>query len=244
MNKKIFTFALFVILSFSFVSSASYSGSLKLNKDSSGNIVISGSSIYYPYCGNNIFDISSEQCDGTDLGGATCQNLGLVSGQTWTGILSCKSNCVYDTSGCSVVQSSSDGSSSSSSGGGSGGSRTVGEIEVIDLSNTDKTKCIENWQCEEWSNENGECGKRKCVDLNECGSETLKPATSKECSSTNFLTGFAIGITDFAKSPTGIATFVIVGLMAVGGVTFLALRKFKIVGKKEPENSILEKNNS
>ena len=151
-------------------------------------------------------------------------------------VLSCKSNCVYDTSGCSVVQSSSEGGSSSPSGGGSGGSRTVGETEVINLSNIDKTKCIENWQCEEWSNEDGQCGKRKCIDSNECGSETLKPATTKECS-TNFITGFAIGVSDFVKTPAGVATFVIVGLMAVGGVTFLAVKgKFKrFLPKKKEE---------
>jgi hypothetical protein len=238
--KKIFlAFALFTILSFSLVSSASYSGSLKLNKDSSGNVVISGGTSPIVWCGNGIFELSNnEQCDGQQLGGATCQSLGLALGQTWTGSLSCKSNCVYETSGCSVVQSSSGSDSSSGSSGSSGGrSKTISPTEVINPTK-DSTRCIENWQCEEWSNLNGQCGKRKCTDSNECGSETLKPIISKECSSNNLFTGFAVGISDFVKTPAGIATFTIVGLFVVGGITFLAVKgKFKKLLPKKEENT-------
>jgi cysteine-rich repeat protein len=46
-------------------------------------------------CGNTVAE-GSEQCDGTDLRGATCASLGLGSGT-----LVCRSDCTYDASGCS-----------------------------------------------------------------------------------------------------------------------------------------------
>jgi len=45
-------------------------------------------------CGNNIKE-TGEQCDGIDLGGATCQSLGYSGGT-----LSCRPDCTFDTSGC------------------------------------------------------------------------------------------------------------------------------------------------
>jgi hypothetical protein len=45
-------------------------------------------------CGNNIKE-TGEQCDGSDLGGATCQSLGYSGGT-----LRCRSDCTFDTSGC------------------------------------------------------------------------------------------------------------------------------------------------
>jgi len=47
-----------------------------------------------PTCGNGARD-GSEQCDGTDLGGATCASLGF----TPDGTLACTSGCSFDTSG-------------------------------------------------------------------------------------------------------------------------------------------------
>lgn len=45
-------------------------------------------------CGNGSFE-GAEECEGSDLGDATCENLGLVGG-----VLACDSTCRYDTSGC------------------------------------------------------------------------------------------------------------------------------------------------
>ncbi len=45
-------------------------------------------------CGNNVKE-EGEQCDRTDLGGATCQSLGYSGGT-----LRCTSGCLFDTSGC------------------------------------------------------------------------------------------------------------------------------------------------
>lgn len=47
-------------------------------------------------CGNNTID-PGEQCDGGQLGGATCNSLGLTSG-----MLRCASNCAFDTSLCAT----------------------------------------------------------------------------------------------------------------------------------------------
>lgn len=54
-------------------------------------------SVAVSVCGNNIKE-TGEQCDGTDLGGATCQSLGYAGGT-----LGCYSNCTFNTSGCYTV---------------------------------------------------------------------------------------------------------------------------------------------
>lgn len=46
-------------------------------------------------CGNDVVDQSSEDCDGSDLDGATCQSLGFSGGS-----LACSNSCRYVTSGC------------------------------------------------------------------------------------------------------------------------------------------------
>jgi len=45
-------------------------------------------------CGNGVLD-PGEQCDGSDLGGETCQSQGFVGGT-----LSCSASCAFDTSAC------------------------------------------------------------------------------------------------------------------------------------------------
>jgi hypothetical protein len=47
-----------------------------------------------PTCGNGVKD-PGEDCDGADLGGATCESLGFTGGT-----LACSPACTYDTSGC------------------------------------------------------------------------------------------------------------------------------------------------
>ncbi|HLK10509.1 MAG TPA: DUF1566 domain-containing protein [Candidatus Binatia bacterium] len=48
-----------------------------------------------PACGNGVKD-GPEECDGTDLGGATCASLGFTGG----GTLACTPGCGFDVSGC------------------------------------------------------------------------------------------------------------------------------------------------
>ncbi len=62
-----------------------------------------------PGCGDGI-RVAPEQCDGNDLGGATCQSLGFTGGT-----LSCHANCTFNTSLCLTFTGGGGG------GGGGGG---------------------------------------------------------------------------------------------------------------------------
>ena len=57
----------------------------------------SGATCNAPACGDGIINQVSEQCDGTDFGGATCAS---VLGQGYIGNLACNNLCGIDTSGC------------------------------------------------------------------------------------------------------------------------------------------------
>jgi len=46
-------------------------------------------------CGDGLLSEEHEQCEGTDLGGQSCQSLGMGAGQ-----LACDANCRYDATGC------------------------------------------------------------------------------------------------------------------------------------------------
>ncbi len=46
-------------------------------------------------CGNDVLDVLGELCDGADLGGATCSDLGYFGGS-----LACTATCGFDTSAC------------------------------------------------------------------------------------------------------------------------------------------------
>jgi len=49
-----------------------------------------------PWCGDGVLDdANAESCDGSALGGQTCEGLGYV-----TGALGCSTGCAFDTSGC------------------------------------------------------------------------------------------------------------------------------------------------
>ena len=66
-------------------------------KENIGFSVVSFAGGASSVCGNNVRE-AGEACDGSDLGGETCQGL------TFThGTLSCKANCSFDTAGCSIV---------------------------------------------------------------------------------------------------------------------------------------------
>jgi hypothetical protein len=55
-------------------------------------------------CGNDIRE-GSEECDGTDLGGQTCSDVGDFTG----GTLACHSYCTFDTSGCTQADNCGNG---------------------------------------------------------------------------------------------------------------------------------------
>jgi hypothetical protein len=57
-----------------------------------------GDQIYwdgFEMCGDGVIDSASEQCDRSDLGGATCLNAGFMSG-----VLACDATCHFDTTQC------------------------------------------------------------------------------------------------------------------------------------------------
>jgi len=150
-----------------------------------GEIIFEPPSGKNPFCGDGIIDLG-EQCDGSNLNGNSCSSL--ESGSS--GTLACKSNCIYDSSGCSVTQApsneSTSGGTASSSGGGSGGSsgggggRNTGTTHIIQEELSSKG-CIENWECEEWKNCIDGSQERTCTDINNCNTVKLKPLTERLC---------------------------------------------------------------
>jgi hypothetical protein len=51
-----------------------------------------------PGCGTGAIDSPGEQCDGSDLGGASCSSLGFLGGT-----LACTGSCTFDTSACVIT---------------------------------------------------------------------------------------------------------------------------------------------
>ena len=52
----------------------------------------------FELCGDGVIDAAGEQCDRSDLGGATCSSLGYPGGT-----LSCTRQCQWDRSGCAAT---------------------------------------------------------------------------------------------------------------------------------------------
>lgn len=80
-------------------------------------------------CGNNVKE-SGEDCDGSDLNGATCVSRGYTGGS-----LSCNSNCTFNVSSCTSAAPSTPASPGGGGGGGGGGgsiiTSSVGNSTVI-----------------------------------------------------------------------------------------------------------------
>ncbi|MDD4049609.1 MAG: chitobiase/beta-hexosaminidase C-terminal domain-containing protein [Candidatus ainarchaeum sp.] len=74
-------------------------------------------------CGNDIVE-GTEDCDGTDLNGATCETEGQGSGD-----LSCNSNCTFNNSGCSSPTTS---YTITSSHGSNGSINPLGAVTVLE----------------------------------------------------------------------------------------------------------------
>ncbi len=162
MQKKAFLVILALVLAASLVFAAEYHGKLSVDVGDASIVISPKEAI----CGDNQVNQAWEQCDGSDLRGATCKSLGYDSGT-----LAC-SDCVFDTSNCQTSQPPSGGGGSTVSGGG-GDSKSA---------TTKTSACVENWNCTAWTDCKDEKQTRDCTDLNGCGTTRLKPMTIKTCS--------------------------------------------------------------
>ena len=163
---------------------ASFGGSLDVGHEG-GVINISTGGEQAPFCGNNIIEIG-EQCDGSNLNGATCSSL---LGNNFTGSLSCKPNCIYDASLCRLIietppiGGTTTGGSSGGGSGGGGGGRSGTTTVAISSSESAAGGCVENWECQEWSRCIAGEQVRICSDKNNCSTIFLKPLIGRLCES-------------------------------------------------------------
>ena len=155
-----------------------------LNVDTGGVISFNDTEQDKSFCGDGFIDNSrGEQCDGTNLNGATCSSL---LGNNFAGSLSCKPNCIYDTSQCKLtietppIGGTTTGGSTGGGGGGGGGTTTV---SIPSLEKPDAEDCVENWECQEWSGCIAGEQVRICSDENNCSTIFLKPLTGRLCES-------------------------------------------------------------
>lgn len=225
MEKKIiYIFPIFLLL-ISLISAASYDGTLSVNTGSGSVVINSGgcqedwSNSAWSSCINGVqtficFD--KNQCGTTNLIPAQCGN----------------------TESCTTQPLSSSGGGGSSGGGSSGGGSS-GSGGSNNIATTNSNNCVENWQCGEWSNANEQCGKRICVDENNCSTSLLKPATSKECPSVSSLsfTGAVTGIANFAQTGQGVATIGGLITIIVFAIAFTSVRRKKTTQQLEKSAS-------
>ena len=157
-----------LVFSFGFVSSeyvGSYDGNIIVNNPGNNAPIVIGTPT--PHCGDNHIDsLLHEQCDGTDLAGASCISL---FGTGYTGSLSCSAQCTFVTTSCVAPVGGNGEVGSSGSGGGGGGGGGGGS-------------CAENWVCTDWNNCNSGVQARTCTDQRKCGTVSVKPLEQRSCS--------------------------------------------------------------
>ena len=174
----VFLVASFLILGLASAQSeepvGSYRGELDVNQQN--GVVIIGRSENPAICGDGFRDTSrGEQCDGS-VNGNTCSS---VLGSGFQGTLSCRSNCIYDTSECTAVPTNTENNNRN---GGNGGSSSSGSERVVTNTASSSKECVENWECDlEWGACIGGTQVRFCTDKNNCGTIIAKPITEREC---------------------------------------------------------------
>lgn len=247
MIQRNFIFFLVVFLSVSMVSGATYHGSFNVDVGT-GSIVINPdgcvedwSSSFWGNCvdGEQIFIcFDKNSCGTTLLKPAQCgETQPCGSEEPYCGDGTCNagetcSSCPGDCGACPPITPPSGSGGSGSSSGGSGSNNNN---DFMTLSTTEtKTSCIEKWGCDVWSNIDDSCGVRVCEDLNSCGTQELKPKTSRECPSGGLagITGRVIGgITALSKSKAALSLIFILVISALVAVIALSKRKANALAK-------------
>lgn len=233
-------------LAFALEEVAQYKGSLDVGKE--GGVVYIGPGVGpAAFCGNNFID-NGEQCDETNL---NMQNCASLLGANYTGTLSCKIGCIFDTNKCSLTTNNggNNGGNNNQGGGGGGGSFIVTENKS---SPNKAVGCIEDWGCSDWS----ECfvggQTRTCTDKNSCGTTFLKPALERLCeekgiftnneNSIGALLGAVIGTGKNAIINIGLIIFFFIAVIAI--IIILSATKKKDVPVEKVSEVISEGKNN
>lgn len=127
------------------------------------------------------------------------------------------------------------GGSGGGSGGGGGGSSSASSSDSTNSESSfgsSSSKCTEDWSCEDWSNKEDACGVRVCTDVNDCGSEELKPEIERSCTGTTSLgiTGNVVG--GFLKAGKFKTNLGLLFLMVVS-MLFILVAVFRAKNKRE-----------
>ncbi len=149
---------------------------------------------------------------------------------------------------------SNDGGSSSGGGGGGGGGggppRTTTNLTSGDSSASVEltTTCVPNWECSDWYGGclNGQ-EKRVCLDRNNCGTDSNKPAETRECNQKeeSFLSrlfsfrilGGVIGIGEEGVSLFGLIIFLVIIVGAIVIVAYVRKNKAGAIDSGVAEDS-------
>ena len=189
---------------------ASYRGSFNVSTGD-GRVII-GPENNTGGCGNGVID-SGEQCDGANLNGNSCSSLLGNSGT-----LSCKANCVYETSLCT---SSDNGGNGNNGGGNNGGSRG-GSSGGFTHTPTFISGCVENWECSDWESCVAGSQVRICTAKNNCKTTFLKPEIQRSCvSNIAPVNGAVVGL-----GGGKINILLILGLLAVIVLAMIVIKVF------------------
>ena len=128
--------------------------------------------------------------------------------------------------------------SGTSSGGGGGSSSSSTSI-------SSSSSCVENWFCENWGVCSGGIQKRKCVELNDCGTSVMKPSEVRECveegqspitrtekNKTGFFAGITGAVIGLMEGGSGIG-FLFIFIIAIVALFLIFSKKNKTPGKEE-----------
>jgi len=266
-NKKnlfIFLNAFLVLaLSLVFVQGAvvsTYTGSIESspNPDDSNSINFGSP---YTYCGDGELNLNKgEQCDRSDLGGATCEYVGYELGSVVCQNIDSPNGqtpglCILDFSGCYNETTTTDNTNENTGTNNKGGSPSGGSSPTT-TNNNEIEECIIYWECEEWGKCDNGTQTRVCVDLNACGTDEMKPSEERDCVNEGisgdeatmegykpgFFRSTGLAISDSFTASGNYLGLIILGLIILGIIAFFASKKEdKDKFPEHPKNNKIKK---